>query len=894
MNSNHLRRMRWGVIVLVLFAVAFASFGIAQAVMLSEDVKPLGIGGDSGSHYNISYHVTEDPLEVIFTKVKVGNTIEKTMPDDPVREGYTFEGWYTEKVGGDPVTKDTKPTSDDVYYARWASTHYTILFDAQNGSAPTTESVKVGDPLGTLPTDPTYDGHSFLGWFTEAMAGSAVTTATVPTGDTTYYGHWLDDDPIPTSYTVTFNSNGGSAVLPQEVDSGDMATAPDDPTREGYLFVEWRLGSADGPEYDFTAPVESDLTLFAYWQLDESMPTTYTVTFHTMGGTAVPPQEVEEGDLATRPTDPTKEGFTFVAWHLVSEDGALYDFDTPVTSDLLLCAHWAPIEPEPATYTVSFNTGGGSAVPAQVVEDGDSATRPANPTRDGYTFVDWHLGSLAGTVYNFATPVSANITLFAEWEQDEPQPDVYHIQFHPQNGGLNIMRNIDAGDPLGTLPADPVWDGHTFLGWFTMTTGGTQITSATVPDGNTIYYAQWRLDEPLPTTHNVTFNSEGGSVVPAQDVEDGELATRPANPTREGYTFVAWRLGSLEGAVYDFATPVTSDITLYAEWQRVIPEPDTYTIQFDPRNGEANLQVQVDAGDALGTLPANPARADFSFLGWFTEPEAGTEINTATVPEGNTTYYAHWRAVTPAPTQFTVAFDSKGGSEVPSQIINEGGQAERPANPTKDGYTFVAWHKGAVDGPVYAFDTPVTASFTLFAEWRTTTPPAPDKVCVYFDTRGGTHVGKRVYEEGSKFGKLPTTKRRGYTFAGWYSKPGAKGAKITSSTVIEEDRVVYARWLSQNDRLRAITKTSGRWSVRFSPYKRTSKILVPCARPRTTIRFYKAQRDSKLYIKVGSGAWKRVNKITMTAKRYPINVYAKVIAQDGRHVRTYKVIVVDP
>lgn len=106
--------------------------------------------------------------------------------------------------------------------------------------------------------------------------------------------------------------------------------------------------------------------------------------------------------------------------------------------------------------------------------------------------------------------------------------------------------------------------------------------------------------------------------------------------------------------------------------------------------------------------------------------------------------------------------------------------------------------------------------------------------------------------------------------------------------------VVYARWLSQNDRLRKITMTSGRWDIRFSPYKTTSKIIVPCAHPRTTIRFFKAQHDAKLYIKVGSGAWKRVNKITMTAKRRPVNVYARVIAQDGRHIRTYRVIVVDP
>lgn len=307
------------------------------------------------------------------------------------------------------------------------------------------------------------------------------------------------------------------------------------------------------------------------------------------------------------------------------------------------------------------------------------------------------------------------------------------------------------------------------------------------------------------------------------------------------------------------------------------------------------IYTKVKIGDSIEkTMPADPSREGFLFGGWFTDPEAGTEISSATVPEGNTTYYAHWREVTPQPQQFTVAFDSRGGSEVPSQILDEGEDANRPDNPTKEGFTFVTWRKGAVDGSVYNFDLPVTESFTLFAEWRANPAPTPTKLCVYFDPRGGTYVGKSVYDEDATFGTLPKTSRKGYTFAGWYSKPGAKGSKIKTSTEVEESRVVFARWLSQNDRLRKITMTSGRWAIKFSPYKRTSKILVPCARPRTTIRFYKAQHDAKLYVKVGSGAWKRINKITLTATRHAKNVHAKVIAQDGRHMRTYKVIVADP
>ena len=110
--------------------------------------------------------------------------------------------------------------------------------------------------------------------------------------------------------------------------------------------------------------------------------TTYTVTFDSLGGTIVEPRTVKDGKTATRPADPTREGWTFVGWTL---DGEPYDFATPVTRDLTLKARWSEITPvTPVVYTVTFDTGvGGDRIAPQSVTDGKTATRPADPTREG-------------------------------------------------------------------------------------------------------------------------------------------------------------------------------------------------------------------------------------------------------------------------------------------------------------------------------------------------------------------------------------------------------------------------------------------------------------------------------------------------------------------------------
>lgn len=204
---------------------------------------------------------------------------------------------------------------------------------------------------------------------------------------------------------VSFDTTGGSTIADAVVPIGSPLSEPTSPTRSGFSFAGWELGSEP---YDFGSPVSGSLTLSATWTpLD-----VYRVSFDSAGGSAVADQEVYDGEPATTPPAPTRNGFVFAGWTLSGEP---YTFSTPVTGPITLTATWTI-----ATYRVTFDSAGGSSVPPQDIAAGSPAAAPADPTRDGFVFAGW---TLTGEPYTFSTPVTATITLVATWtELVAPEP----------------------------------------------------------------------------------------------------------------------------------------------------------------------------------------------------------------------------------------------------------------------------------------------------------------------------------------------------------------------------------------------------------------------------------------------------------------------------------------
>ncbi len=213
-------------------------------------------------------------------------------------------------------------------------------------------------------------------------------------------------------YTVTFDSNGGTAIASQQIDDGGTIDEPTEPQFGGYTFKGWYY---NGAEYDFSSVVTSDMTLSAVWEKieeeepepePEPEPEVYIVSFDSAGGGYVPVQKVEEGGSATRPSNPVYAGHTFEGWYL---NGSLYNFSTPVTDDIVLTAHWSNL------YTVTFNTNGGSVVASQSVAPGGRISKPSDPVFDGYTFQGWYYN---GAEYDFSSTVTSDMVITAMWAEE--------------------------------------------------------------------------------------------------------------------------------------------------------------------------------------------------------------------------------------------------------------------------------------------------------------------------------------------------------------------------------------------------------------------------------------------------------------------------------------------
>ena len=141
----------------------------------------------------------------------------------------------------------------------------------------------------------------------------------------------------------------------------------------------------------------------------------YSVTFDTDGGNEIPAVSVNKDDTVARPQNPTKNGFTFAYWELAGEE---FDFSQPITVDIKLKAIWEAI-----TYTVTFDSDGGSDVEAQVIAFGENANKPEDPIREGYSFIGWYLNEVE---HDFSQVVEQDMHLLAMWEQvddDETDPD---------------------------------------------------------------------------------------------------------------------------------------------------------------------------------------------------------------------------------------------------------------------------------------------------------------------------------------------------------------------------------------------------------------------------------------------------------------------------------------
>jgi uncharacterized repeat protein (TIGR02543 family) len=369
--------------------------------------------------------------------------------------------------------------------------------------------------VGTSPVVPAGAGVQTLRFFSVDSAGNVESTHVVT---------FLVQD--QQSYTITFNSNGGSAVPPITQLFGSAVATPTAPTLAGNTFAGWFSDVGLTTPYTFTTMPSANITLYAKWTSIN-----YSIAFNSNGGSAVATITQAAGSAVTTPTAPTKTGNTFAGWFSDVGLTTPYTFTTMPAANITVYVKWTV-----NSYTITFNSVGGSAVVAITQAFGSAVTAPAAPTKSGYTFAGWYSDAGLTTPYTFSTMPSANITLYAKWTASS-----YTITFVSNGGSAVAAITQEVGSTI-VPPTPPTRTGYTFAGWFSdagLTTPYVFFTS--MPAANTTAYAKWTI-----STYTLTYTAgANGAIVGTspQTVDYGSNGTTVTAMPADGYHFVSWSDG---------------------------------------------------------------------------------------------------------------------------------------------------------------------------------------------------------------------------------------------------------------------------------------------------------------------------------------------------------------
>ena len=625
-------------------------------------------------------------------------------PIDPVRRGYTFDGWFLEPTCVTEWNFDADiVTADLTLFAGWNPVaEYTVTFYPENGEATIPVIYYEGETI-IRPDDPVFEGNVFDCWITgEGQPWNFLVN--IVTADLALYAKWKS------FHTVTFNSTGGSLIDDAIVFDGEKVTQPDNPTRDNYSFDGWFTDIACTTAWSFATGVTKDITLYAKW-----IPFR-VVTFDPNNEGATFTDRVPEGGKVTKPTDPVFAGHRFDGWYV--EKGCREIWRLSNTGGA------ANVRDNPGTTgtNVMFQFNLQDVGRIMFVEEINNTVQPGTPwvkfyidepsrgnEYGAYAGYVWMSSTLIVKVsdgaWNFATDaVTKDTTLYAKWTAI-----FCTVTFDSQDGAEVALEELP-WDHKVTKPADPTREGFDFGGWFREAACVNAWNFDTdVVTADITLYAKWTT-----VFCTVTFDSQGGTEVAPEKLLPDHKVTKPADPTREGFDFGGWFREAACVSAWNFDTDVvTADITLYAKWTAI----PVFTVIFNVPGGGMN-SISVTHGNKI-PKPSDPIREHYTFEGWFKDENCTQAWDFANdVVTEDITLFSKWSLK-----NYTVTFNSRGGSNVPVATVAYGAKVAKPSpDPTRANYAFKGWFKDADGTTEWNFDNDVVSgNITLWAKWENVT-----------------------------------------------------------------------------------------------------------------------------------------------------------------------------
>ncbi|MEK5040545.1 InlB B-repeat-containing protein [Sporosarcina sp. FSL K6-3457] len=389
----------------------------------------------------------------------------------------------------------------------------------------------------------------------------------------------------------------------------------------------------------------------------------------------------------------------------------------------------------------------------------------------GFTFDGWN--TLAdGTGVDYAVNEifkmgEEDVTLYAKWILNK-----YTIEFDSANG--SVVNEVTANhDTKISAPTPPVKEGHTFMGWYTDVNDLVQWNFDEDKVGKDMtLYAKWAVDK-----YTVKFNPNNDSVIDDVDVDYGTKISAPKAPEKSHHTFMGWYTNTDYLNIWDFNShPVQGNITLYAKWT-----VNKYTVTFDSKNGSTLDDVIADYATKI-SIPTAPVKIGYTFSGWYKDAsfQSPWDFSVDEVQD-HITLHAKW--------QYTVKFDTDGGSAIVDALVDPDALLSPPPVPTKLGHIFVGWYTEVELTKEWDFTAEkLQEEMTLYAKWTVNT------YTIRFESAQGSVVDEILADYDTQITAPTDPMKAGYKFEGWFTDADLVTAWDFTADKVQEDMTLYAKW----------------------------------------------------------------------------------------------------
>ena len=583
------------------------------------------------------------------TSIAALDGVPAYKPADPTKANNTFSKWVVKSTSAD-YNWSSNVTGDIELKAIWTP-YPTLTLNAGEGSgtevatqyAPNTEITAPAKPDGF-----SYTGYSFTGWKDGSDNDYAVGDPLTITADITLTAQWA----LNGSFDVKFFQGYGDPDVQigetQSISTGNYATAPTDPTRDGFAFLGWSIDGTEANIKDVaTFSITTATNFTAVWKA------VWTVTFDGAGNV-----NVEDGETVASPDSPTQTGKIFQGWYNAE---VKYDFSAAVTGNLDLTSKWADADPNHYVYAYNDDFHFDGVVyktPEGKVDNNDLTSNKAITTP--YTLFSGAGGITSivatGAIYDSkGTHVNAFLKLDTKASSylTVTIASGYTAVMKVKMGSWNVgsaaptVTFVDEDDTpvsyTGTMGGKAEDNSYAEL-TYNLSAGTYKMTTAS----KTLYFSNMDIEATALPTHSVTYKAGEGTGDDVVDADATNVADVPSTFTAPtGKVFNGWK--DETDADVEVGAIVSADMALTAQWINV------YAVTFNMNGHGAAIDQQDVKEGAKAAKPADPSESGWIFGGWFTDNgtfEAPFNFNTPITAA--TPLYAKWTE-DPCPTPFSLS-----------------------------------------------------------------------------------------------------------------------------------------------------------------------------------------------------------------------------------------------